>query len=61
LEVAYTTNHWRLESFLKMGANERYAFLLKTNPVLIQRLSNKIIASYLGITQESLSRLKAKK
>jgi CRP-like cAMP-binding protein len=43
-----------------MGAKERYAFLLKTNPVLIQRLSNKIIASYLGITQESLSRLKAK-
>jgi len=61
LEVAYMTNHWRLECFLKMGARERYAFLLKTNPALIQRLSNKIVASYLGITQESLSRLKAQK
>ncbi|OYQ38052.1 hypothetical protein CHU92_06800 [Flavobacterium cyanobacteriorum] len=61
LEVAYVTNHWRLESFLKMTAGQRYGFLLKTNPAIIQRLSNRIVASYLGITQESLSRLKGKK
>ena len=61
LEVAYATNHWRLESFLKMSAKERYDFLLQTNPAIIQRLSNKIVASYLGITQESLSRIKGKK
>jgi CRP-like cAMP-binding protein len=59
LEVAYSTNHWRLESFLKMSAKQRYDFLLQTNPAFIQRLSNKIVASYLGITQESLSRIKA--
>ncbi len=61
LEVAYMTNHWRLESFLKMSAKQRYDFLLQTNPAIIQRLSNKIVASYLGITQESLSRIKAQK
>ena len=61
LEIAYTTNHWRLESFLKMSAKQRYDFLLQTNPAIIQRLSNKIVASYLGITQESLSRIKAQK
>jgi CRP-like cAMP-binding protein len=61
LEVAYITNHWRLESFLKMSAKQRYDFLIETNPAVIQRLSNKIVASYLGITQESLSRLKAQK
>jgi CRP-like cAMP-binding protein len=61
LEVAYATNHWRLESFLKMSAKQRYDFLLQTNPAIIQRLSNKIVASYLGITQESLSRIKAQK
>jgi CRP-like cAMP-binding protein len=61
LEVAYITNHWRLESFLKMSAKQRYDFLLQTHPAIIQRLSNKIVASYLGITQESLSRLKAQK
>jgi CRP-like cAMP-binding protein len=61
LEVAYIINHWRLESFLKMNAKQRYEFLLKSNPAIIQRLSNKIVASYLGVTQESLSRLKAQK
>jgi CRP-like cAMP-binding protein len=61
LEVAYITNHWRLESFLKMTAKQRFDFLLQTNPAIIQRLSNKIVASYLGITQESLSRIKAQK
>jgi CRP-like cAMP-binding protein len=61
LELAYSTNHWRLESFLKMTARERYDFLIKENPAIIQRLSNRIVASYLGITQESLSRVKAQK
>ena len=61
LENAYINNHWRLESFLKMSAKQRYDFLLQTNPAIIQRLSNKIVASYLGITQESLSRIKAQK
>ncbi|MFN4853053.1 MAG: Crp/Fnr family transcriptional regulator [Bacteroidota bacterium] len=61
LEIAYMTNHGRLESFLKMTAKQRYDFLLETNPAIIQRLSNKIVASYLGITQESLSRIKAQK
>ena len=61
LEVAYISNHRRLESFLKMSAKQRYDFLLQTNPAIIQRLSNKIVASYLGITQESLSRIKAQK
>ena len=61
LEAAYIINHWRLESFLKMPAKQRYDFLLQTNPAIVQRLSNKIVASYLGITQESFSRIKAKK
>ncbi len=61
LEIAYTTNAWRLESFIKMDAKERFDYLFETNPRVIQRLSNKIVANYLGITQESLSRLKGKK
>ncbi len=61
LEIAYTTNAWRLESFIKMDAKQRYDYLFETNPKVIQRISNKIVANYLGITQESLSRLKGKK
>lgn len=61
LEGTYTHNHWRIETFLRLGAKERYEYLLKNNVKLVQRLSNKNLSSFLGITQESLSRIKAKK
>lgn len=41
------------------SASDRYAELLKENPEIIQRVPLKIIASYLGITQVSLSRIRA--
>ena len=41
-----------------MDARERYQLLMEKNPLLIQRLPNKIVADYLGINQETLSRLK---
>lgn len=40
-------------------ASERYHELLKHNPDLIKRVQLGIIASYLGITQVSLSRIRA--
>lgn len=40
-------------------AKERYKDLLKNNPGLIQRVQLGYIASYLGITQVSLSRIRA--
>jgi CRP-like cAMP-binding protein len=61
LERAYMTNHWRIEILLRLNAKQRYDYLLKNNKQIIQRLSNNTLASFLGITQESLSRLKAKK
>jgi CRP-like cAMP-binding protein len=61
LERTWLTNNWRLDSFLSMPAKKRYEHLIKTDPQIISRLSNKIVASYLGITQESLSRLKTGK
>ncbi|RNL80621.1 Crp/Fnr family transcriptional regulator [Sinomicrobium pectinilyticum] len=42
-------------------AKERYRELLKGNPDLIQRVQLGHIASYLGITQVSLSRIRAEK
>lgn len=40
-------------------ATERYLVLLKNHPTLVQRVSLGLIASYLGITQVSLSRIRA--
>ena len=40
-------------------ALQRYQTLIKENPTLIQRVPLGMIASYLGITQETLSRIRS--
>jgi CRP-like cAMP-binding protein len=60
LEKAYVNNTNRLMSFFTMNATERYARLLIDNPELPKRLSNKMVASYLNLSPETLSRLKSK-
>lgn len=60
LEKAYVNNTNRLMSFTTMAALERYTQLLKINPTIVKRLPNKIVASYINISQETLSRLKSK-
>jgi CRP-like cAMP-binding protein len=61
LEHDYIASIKRIESLITMSAKERYALLMQSSPELIQRLPSKIIADYLGISQETLSRLKSKK
>ena len=61
LERAYIDAIERIESLITMDARERYDILLKQNPIIVQRLPNKIVADYLGISQETLSRLKSLK
>ncbi len=46
---------------LSHSAEERYNYLLENNPELINRISDKYLASYLGIQPPSLSRIKRKK
>ena len=60
LEYAYVNNTNRLMSFLTQDATERYRQLLEINPKIVQRLPNKIVATYLNMSQETLSRLKSK-
>lgn len=60
LEHAYVTNTNRLMSFITQDAAERYRQLLDENPGIIRRLPNRIVASYLNISPETLSRLKSR-
>lgn len=60
LEAAYVTNTKRLMSFITMDATARYQSLITEHPTIPQRLSNRMVANYLGISQEALSRLKHK-
>jgi len=48
----------RMLSMITETAEERYEQLLKTNPQVFQNASLKTIASYLGITDTSLSRIR---
>ncbi|WP_225035309.1 Crp/Fnr family transcriptional regulator [Winogradskyella sp. SM1960] len=60
LEKAYVNNSKRLLSFTTLDASERYKQLFKVNPNIVKRLPNKIVASYINISQETLSRIKSK-
>lgn len=51
----------RILQNLSFTAEERYYYFLKNYPHLSQRISQKHIASYLGITPEFLSMIRAKK
>ncbi len=60
LELAYSFQNKKIEQLVTLTAKQRYDLVLNENPILIQRLSNKLLASYLDIREETLSRLKSK-
>jgi CRP-like cAMP-binding protein len=47
----------RIQCFVSNNATNRYHQLVAKNPELIQRVPKKLIASYLGVSRETLSRL----
>ncbi len=59
LEMAYSYQNRRIEQFVTLTAKKRYEMVMRENPLLLQKLSNKELASYLGIREETLSRLKS--
>lgn len=50
----------RLISSISNTAEEKFIHLSATNPELIKRIPQQLVASYLGITPETLSRIKKK-
>ena len=58
LQNAYVSMQRRISENMSLSAEERYLAFLKRYPQFEQRVSLKQIASYLGITPESLSRIR---
>jgi CRP-like cAMP-binding protein len=57
-ESAYVDTVNRIEGIQFHSAEERYKALLKVAPDVLKRIPLKYVASYLGITQVSLSRIR---
>ena len=53
----YVALQQRILSLLNNNAKERYDQLLQLQPELFQKLPKQLIASYLGVSRETLSRL----
>lgn len=58
-EAGYIETVHRLESLQFHTAEERYRDLVREHPEIIRRVPQKFIASYLGITPVSLSRIRS--
>ncbi|HEV3251087.1 MAG TPA: Crp/Fnr family transcriptional regulator [Puia sp.] len=60
-EKYYSQSEQRLYAIRMQRADERYGYLMQNLPELIKRVPSSYIASYLGITLETLSRIKSKR
>lgn len=57
-DLAYYHTHHRVLSLLALPAKARYEQLVNENPILLRVAPQHYVASYLGITPQSLSRLR---
>ena len=60
LEASYANAVYRINTFVALTSLERIKWLMEYRPLLMSRLSGKLIASYLGINKDVFSRLKSK-
>lgn len=61
LSIATIKMAKRIKEMLDTDAKARYNLFLKENSDIVQRISLADIANYLGITQQSLSRIRARR
>ena len=57
-EIAFLTTVEKVADLQLLNLNEKYMALIARNPSLFQRVPQKYIASYLGVSEQSLSRIK---
>ncbi len=60
MEHLFLRKQRRVINFIQQTAEERYRFLLETKPDMILNVPMQYTASFLGITPETLSRIRAK-
>ena len=60
LELGFITAQKRIYGFQGFDALEKIQWIIKYQPQLLLRVSNKMVASYLGISPSTLSRIKSK-
>ena len=60
IEYTFISSQQRSASFLTQTPTEKYLQLVRTRPKVIQRIPQYMIAAYLGIKPESLSRIRKK-
>jgi CRP-like cAMP-binding protein len=60
LELSYNNTVFRVNTLTSMDALDRIKWLMENKPKIMSRLSSKLIASYLGISPETMTRLKSK-
>jgi CRP-like cAMP-binding protein len=60
VEYAFFLSEQRTQLLRKHTAEEKYKFFLDNHPTLLQRVSLKHIATYLGMNEETLSRVRSK-
>ena len=59
--LGFITTQQRLLCFLTTNPKERYEMMLKTAPEIFSRASKTLLASYIGVSRETLSRFNSKK
>jgi len=59
LEFAFIHSQMRIYSFLGMEGIDKLRWVMEHEPKLLNRVSSKAVASYLGMTNSTLSKLRA--
>jgi CRP-like cAMP-binding protein len=59
LQNAYVALHERIENALGLTAEEKYERLMERTPEFLNRVPQHLVASYLGISPETLSRVRS--
>jgi CRP-like cAMP-binding protein len=60
MEFAFIHSQMRIYSFLGMEGIDKLKWVMEHEPNLLTRISSKAVASYLGMTNSTLSKLRAK-